>query len=241
MMNYLYLIPPADKNGDLFPSDGTAVLLGVTSSGHRKCLSSRVITNVTVVGSWGNNGEQSFLDLQLYEDHFTPFMNSVEGFATDQQNIHHWQGHDMRHMQETPVANTKAVYPVDRQPFVVTMSRYEKTTGGWPGWYWSFVVEFIDPNRPPDARTVGIYDEHWNYLYTVGALVEENILVGQDPDGNPIFEKKWVGRCPPGRQTTVPGDIYYALLFGSAQEGKMILASDQMRRVNHYWEHTETV
>ena len=119
------------------------------------------------------------------------------------------------------------------------MERYYESEGTWPGWYWMFVVEFVDPNRDPGVRTVAIYDSDWNYQYTVGSLVQEDIPIGEDEEGNIITVKKWVGRCPAGRQTVDPEDIYYSLLYASVIEGKMILLADQDKRQDYFWEFTE--
>lgn len=235
-MNYLYIIePPIDETSSTIAPSGKTVILG-EYDGMLRFLSAVELSAGTLVGKWQNDGSVDSINVPLYEKHFKSFQNGEDGEATDSLNFQYFQGHHQRQMQEAVVENTLAVYPSDKQPFVVTMQRYEDTKSVWPGWYWRFIVEFSDPERSPKNRTVGIYDKNWNYLYTVGALVEKpytSVSVDEDP---PTEVMKYTGACPPGFQTTKPEDIYYALLHGAAQEGRMILPAAKNEQQSLFWE-----
>jgi len=115
------------------------------------------------------------------------------------------------------------------------MERRWDDTPGFEGWGWRATIEFSDPNRPPNARAIGIYDADWNYQYTTGAFVWTD--TGEvDDDGQPIF--KWQTVNPAGRVTAAPEPLYYALLWGSIQEGRMSLESlaEDESRTDYYWD-----
>ncbi len=172
-----------------------------------------------------------------YENHIRPFGN-LSGVATDSLDYHHWLGGGQRAVQAVPVVDTAAEYPSDNQPIVLTMERRLDDTPGFEGEGWICTIEFTDPNRPPDARAIGIYTDpdHQDFLYTTGAFVWTD--TGEvDAEGNPIF--KWETVNPAGRVTQDPEPIYYALLFGSAQEGRMTLPADSSERTDFFWEFNQ--
>jgi len=196
------------------------------------------------VGAWDSDGnvalqqngepvpiEPVFFDLR-------PFGNDEEGNATDQLDYHHWMGHLQRQVQPVPALDTLPVYPADNQPIVLTMARVWDDTPGWEGWGWLATIEFSDPARAPDARAIGIYDADWNYLYTTGAFIWSNS--GEvDDEGQPVF--KWQTQNPAGKATAAEEPVYYALLHGSLQEGRMVLSPIQEKRTNCFWEAGQTI
>ncbi len=228
MSSYLYISDePLSTNGKVIALGSNRYLSAVNLQGE----------GVTTVGQWANDGTKIFCDEALYEEHFREFANDADGSATDQLDFHHWAGHKQRHLQEpeeeVPVVGMKE-YPPGNQPFAVTMRRRYVEDGGWPGWYWDFIVEFADPNRDPGVRTVGIYDSNWNYLYTVGGLVYTD--TGEvDENDDPIM--KWMGQCPAGYQTVEKEDIYYGLLYASLIEGKMVLPAAEDEQTKMFWDH----
>ena len=182
------------------------------------------------IGYWSNDG---VAQVPVHSDYdiIRPFGND-EGEASDRLDLHHFQGHAQRDVQTAPVADTLAEYPPDNQPIVLTMDRWMDDTPGWEGNGWKATIEFSDPTRPPNARAIGIYDENWNYLYTTGAFIETQI--GTDPEGEPIM--RWQTHNPPGRATPEKEPVYYALLLGSAQEGRFELPVDRESVVRLFWE-----
>ena len=163
-------------------------------------------------------------------------ISTTEGVATDSLDYHHWYGNTQRFLQAVPAVDTAPQYPETEQPIVLTMERWFDTTPGWEGHAWRATIEFSDPTRPPDARAIGIYSDTWGYLYSTGALVWTD--TGEvDAEGNPIF--KWQTQTPVGRATAAPEPVYYALLFGSAQEGRMVLEADTESRQDFYWEENQ--
>ena len=243
-MTYLYITdltldpdpnPDAPQPEPIIKADGQTIAMGQVDDKLRY-LSSKEHEAGTLVGRWHNNGDAVIVVPELYQQYFKDFANDENGFATDSLNVHYWQGHKQRNLQEVPVNDTLPEYPADEQPFVVTMERFEVTDGAWPGWYWRAIIEFVDPNREPTNRAIGIYDYEWNYEYTTGAFVLTDMPGPPNDDGEPTVIQKYVTECPPGRQTTEPVDIFYALLHGAAQEGKMIIQSETMQRVDYFWE-----
>jgi len=206
-------------------------------------LSSVPLEGGTLIGAWHNDGTVALDDQEPpqpipvhpdYAEYIRPFGND-DGMATDRLDYHHYQGHNQRVMQLEPVQDTAPVYPSDTQPIVLTMERRWDDTPGFEGWGWRATIEFSDPSRPPDARAIGIYDADWNYQYTTGAFVWTD--TGEvDDDGQPIF--KWQTVNPAGRVTASPESLYYALLWGSIQEGRMSLESlaEDESRTDYYWD-----
>ena len=236
-MNYLYV------SDNKLAKRENEVSLGVADDGKYLYISRDPIANtdpdntLALAGNWDNEGTLITVDHTLYQQYFASFKNDADGMATGNQDVHGYQGHSQRKMQDATPAHILPEYPVDKQPFIVKMSRY-RSTSAWPGWYWLFEIEFADHNRPPGVRTVAIYDENWVYQYTVGALVHEDFPGPPDEEGNPTTIQKWVGRCPAGRQSTVPEVIHYGLLYASQIEGKMILEAEDMEQIKYFWEHT---
>ncbi len=189
----------------------------------------------TLIGAWGNDGSI----LSDENDNPTPIdpfftvmrpLGNEDGVATDSLDYHHWMGHKQRHQQPVPLPEILPQYPVGTQPIILTMERYWDTTPGWEGWGWKATIEFSDPDRAPDARAVGIYDADWNYLYTTGAFVWTDV-------GGGIF--KWQTHNPAGRAAPEKEPLYYALLLGSAQEGRMELLAGADSRVNFFWDEDQ--
>ena len=157
-------------------------------------------------------------------------LGNAEGIASDSLDFHHWLGGGQRYLQDVPAPATLAEYPADEQPIILRMDRRFDDTPGFEGEGWVATIEFADPNRPPNARAIGIYDQNWAFIYTTGAF----ILTDQG-DGT----QKWQTVNPPGRVTAAPEPIYYALLFGSAQEGRMTLTGTQDGREDYFWESNQ--
>jgi hypothetical protein len=202
-------------------------------------LSSVELTGGKPIGVWNPDGTVAGPIDPDYAAYIRPFGN-IEGFATDQLDFHHFQGHAQRAVQPDPVPDTAPEYPPDTQPIVLTFARRWDDTAGFEGWGWIATIEFADPNRPPNARAIGIYDSQWNYQYTTGAFVWTD--TGEVDDQNqPIF--KWQTINPAGRVTAAPEPIYYALLLGSAQEGRMSLESlaEDEQRTDFFWEFDQGV
>ena len=197
--------------------------------GNNIYLSIQALEQGDLVGSWDNEGN-ILLPVDPLFDNLVPVGNE-KGNATNELSYQGWQGHAIRHRQE---ADGLPEYPVDDQPFAVKMERYERVDQ-WAGWSWRATIEFSDPNRAPDARAIGIYpDGDWDAAgWTTGAFVWTEI--GRDADENPIMG--WQTECPPGRETPTKEPLYYALLHGSAHEGRMILPEGQESLERLFWEH----
>ena len=191
-------------------------------------LCDEIIAADRVIGAWDADG--TVVDgVPIHPDYLAYIrpLGNLEGIATDSLDYHHWFGGQQRYLQDVPVAATLATFPEDQQPIVLKMDRRFDDTPAFEGEGWIATIEFADPNRPPDARAIGIYDADWNFIYTTGAFV----LTDQG-DGT----SKWQTINPPGRVTATPEPIYYALLLGSAQEGRMDLQVDQAGRTDYFWE-----
>ena len=186
----------------------------------------------TLIGSWDFEGVlQGVLD----PDYFVirPIGND-DGLATSELQYSYGFGWKQRQLQDVPALNTTALYPADNQPIILTMASRWDDTAGFEGWGWIATIEFADPKRPPDARAIGIYDDAWGYLYTTGAFVWTD--TGElDAEGDSIF--KWQTVNPAGRVTVDPEPFNYALLFGSAQEGRMRLETES--RTDYFWEKNQ--
>ena len=191
----------------------------------------------TLVGAWNSDGSVMRdvagdpIPIDPLFDSLRPFGN-IDGAAVDSLNYHYWMGDLQRHVQAEPVVDTNPVYPADNQPFEVRFSRRWDDTPGFEGWGWEAIIEFSDPNRAPDARAIGIYDDAWAYQYTTGAFVWTDM-------GDDVF--KWRTISPPGFATAEKEDIYYALLFGAAQEGKMVLPATTDSQIRYFWEADQVI
>ena len=184
-----------------------------------------------LIGTWSRDGDLlTVLDAD-YEAFIRPFGNDA-GVATDRLDYQHYYGHPQREVQETPVPDTAAQYPSDTQPIVLNMSRRFDDTPGFEGEGWVATIEFNSPDRAPDARAIAIYTDpdHQNFLYTTGAFVFTD-------QGDGTF--KWQAVNPAGRVTQNPEPIYYALLFGSLQEGRMTLDPEQSDRTDFFWDKNQ--
>lgn len=192
------------------------------------------IADGTLVGEWDNDGQLVFMDDAVYKE-LRPFGNDA-GMATDDLDLIHYQGHAQRHMQEIPLVDTLPQYFDDEQPFVIRMERYERTDE-WAGWSWKATIEFVDLNREPINRAIGIYPGgDWDAAgWTTGAFVWTE--VGTDEEGQPIM--KWQTECPPGRETATKEPLYYALLHGSAHEGRMVLLEEMDSLDRLFWEYDQ--
>lgn len=239
MSTYLYAYPAPLVFTEGDPKPGYLVF-DQEIGGQYVYMSARPLSypNQILVGIWSNdgtimedgNGDPVPID-PLFED-LRPVGN-IDGTATTVLLHHHFMGHGARHVQPTPVADTLPEYPADNQPIILTMARRWDDTAGFEGWGWIATIEFPDPNRPPDARAIGIYDDAWAYQYTTGAFVWTD--TGQvDENDEAIF--KWQTISPAGFATADKEDIYYALLLGSAQEGTSVLAADVDEQLLHFWE-----
>ena len=228
-------------------------------------LCTEILTADRVIGAWESDGSVLVTDTDPdtgeptayypihpdYQTYIRPLGNATvtefdqdgnpisttEGVATDSLDYHHWFGGDQRNLQEVPVADTLAEFPETEQPIALTMERWFDETPGWEGNAWRATIEFSDPTRAPNSRAVGIYSDTWGYLYTTGAFVWTD--TGElDAEGNPVF--KWQTQTPVGRATADPEPFYYALLFGSLQEGRMVLEPNVESKSNFYWENNQT-
>jgi len=236
-MNYLTAFPSEQVGTEENPFVGIFSMNYDNGTEQWLYLSSVPLDGGTLIGQWDDDGIALSAIHPDYTQFIRPFGND-EGFATDDLNYHYFQGHTQRDMQETPAPDTAAEYPADVQPIVLTMERRWDDTLGFEGWGWRATIEFSDPSRPPDARAIGIYDANWNYQYTTGAFVWTD--TGEvDDDDQPIF--KWQTVNPAGRVTASPEPLYYALLWGSIQEGRMSLESlaEDESRTDYYWDRNQ--
>jgi hypothetical protein len=130
------------------------------------------------------------------------------GDATGIRSAMYWQGHAERKELEPGER-----YADNRRPFTLRMTRQwiSDANPAWSGWGWRVDMLSDDPQRDITARAIGIYDENWIYQYTTGAFV-----LGAGGGG-------YFTECPVGQRKADPEPIYYALLLGAAQEGRMIL------------------
>lgn len=197
--------------------------------------------NQTLIGAWGSDGTV-LLDNNSAPIPIDPLFASLrpvgnlDGEATAGLLHHYFLGHQPRWVQPVPVADTLPEYPADNQPIILTMARRWDDTAGFEGWGWIATIEFPDPNRPPDARAIGIYDDAWAYQYTTGAFVWTD--TGQvDENDEAIF--KWQTISPAGFATADKEDIYYAMLLGSAQEGTSVLPADADEQLLYFWEFSQ--
>ena len=185
-----------------------------------------------LVGSWGNDGTLVIVDQAAY-DELRPLGN-VEGEATDNLDLMHYQGHAQRHLQDVAVEDTMIEYPALEQPFALRITRTETLDDGWPHIPWGWTVEVLsqDPQRDITARAIGIYDENDNYLYTTGAFV---MMDFEDEEGNPYSGYGCV--CPIGQRTATAAPVYFKLLLGSAPEGAWTLEdlNDGAQQTRLFW------
>ena len=132
-----------------------------------------------LLGIWNNDGSVLetapgvYYPIDLdYQTYLRPIGNeTVEGVATGPLNYQYWLGNQQRYLQSSPAQNTLPQYPADNQPIILRMDRRFDDTPGFEGQGWVATIEFADPNRPPNARAIGIYDENWSFIYTTGAFV----------------------------------------------------------------------
>ena len=182
-----------------------------------------------LIGTWDSDGNpQGTIDSD-YINYIRPFGNAA-GDATDSLDHHKWMGNAQRKLQDTP--DTLPEFPEDTQPIVLIMNRWHDEAPGFEGHGWKATISFADPNRPPNARAIGIYNDQWAYQYTTGAFVLTEI--GQDEDDNPIMA--WQTHSPPGFATAELENWYYALLLGSEQEGRMVLPVWQESQTSYFWD-----
>lgn len=230
MPSYLYRY-----SGDETPQANSA-FVGALIGGDKVYLMPNEDADATLIGEWGNDGQLVSMDDFVYSE-LRPFGNDA-GFATGHLGLIHYQGHAQRHMQDIPAVDTLPYYFSNLHPFVIHMERY-KRTGEWTGWSWKATIEFSDPNREPTNRAIGIYPGgDWDAAgWNTGAFVWTE--VDRDIDGNPVM--KWQTECPAGRETSTKEPLYYALLHGSAHEGRMELPEGKDALEKLFWEHDQPV
>ena len=210
----------------------------------------------TLLGSWDFEGvAQSAIHPDYYV--IRPLGNALvvetdidgnpiseeEGVATQDLRYSYGAGWKQRYLQETPAVNTLATYPEDVQPISLTMERRFDDTAGFEGQGWIATIEFSDPTRSPDVRAIGIYDADWNYLYTTGAFIWTEVEPETtDPDTGETIPAvfQWQTVNPAGRVTVDPEPIYYALLYASLQEGRMILDASAQGRTDLFWDQNQS-
>lgn len=221
MSTYLYQYPVTQNVQE------NSAFIGTLANGDKVYLLPHTDADATRVGEWDNDGSLVYMDDVVYAE-LRPLGNDA-GMATDDLDLTHYQDHAQRHLQLTPQVDTLPEYPVDTQPFTVTMERQWDDTPGWEGWGWKFIVKFADPSRDATARAVGIYSdpECKEYLYTTGELIEEGAV--------------YVAENPAGKATAEKEPVYYALLLGSAQEGIMNLPVESETQTKLFWEHDQPV
>ena len=233
-MNYLYSYTPAGNT----PQENSAYV-GELTNGDYVHLLPNEDPAATLIGHWDNDGSLTVVDMLAY-DQLRPLGNDA-GVATGALDLIHYAGHAQRHLQAAPAVDTMPEYPSGTQPFTATMARRMDETPGWEGHGWSFTVEFVDPNRPPTNRAVGIYSdpECTAYLYTAGALVLTDTGEVEVVDEVEIPIMKYMSVNPAGKATVAPEDIYFALLHGSAQEGINTLLAGDEENMRYYWENDQ--
>ncbi len=191
----------------------------------------------TLVGAWGSDGVVMRdevgdpIPITNLFDSLRPVGN-IDGVATNELLYHYFMGHSPRQVQADPVVDTLPEFPADNQPIVLTMERIWDDTPGWEGWGWQATIEFSDPNRAPDARAIGIYNSDWAYQYTTGAFVYTDT-------GDGVY--KWQTHNPPGYATATKEPIYYAMLFGAAQEGRGTLINSTESQTLYFWEADQVI
>jgi hypothetical protein len=182
---------------------------------------SYAVDGVTVVGT------PSYPVNPNYWTYIRPLGNDGK-VATDQLDSIRFAGHS-----EPKFAVDDNRYPVVEQPFSIRMIRTKITNDGFGHipWGWTAQVISADPLRDIQARAIAIYsDPAWqNYLYTTGAFTM-NATSG-------YYESV----CPVGQRTASPTPIYYALLWGSLQEGTWQLTDLQEGAVQErmHWSNAQ--
>ena len=99
------------------------------------------------------------------------------------------------------------------------------------GWGWVCIVLSDDPQRTITARAIALYSdpEATNYLGTSGAFIQ---------DGS--YGNHYYCVCPTALYTSTRQDIYWALLFGAAQEGHYTLAESDDQIAAEFWEDIQS-
>ncbi len=244
-MNYLYVIDPGM---DFSLGSGGAINLG-DQDGKSKFMTREPINaadypdaTIHLIGQWDDDGVPTgAIDLTRYRKFFLDFKND-DGRATDDLDYVHWQGHAQRKMQHDSLGTVigRDIFPADTQAFQLVMEHYHQTTGPWKGWGWKCIMLSEDPHRDITARAIGIYSdpECTHYLYTTGAFIMTDIPAGEDEEGNPVYIQRPQTVCPPGQLKATREPVYFALLLGSLQEGKMALPAEQDSITRNFWQGT---
>ena len=197
---------------------------------------------VTLVGEWDKDGRAfSVIHLDNYRYFFRDFRNDPDSFGTDDLDFIHWQGHKQRAMQDqNQEVVGRVIFPADDQAFQLKMEHDEITEGTHQGHGWKCTMLSEDPHRDITARAIGIYSdpECTQYLYTTGAFIMTDIPAGEDEEGNPVYIQRPQTVCPPGQLKATREPVYFALLLGSLQEGKMALPAEQDSITRNFWQGT---
>lgn len=262
MSTYLYSYTPTEPPYQADPSDPdnpwtyppvqhappkNSSYVGELSTGDYVHLLPNEDAAATLIGHWDNDGSLTVVDMPAY-DQLRPLGNEnrvddegtviATGVATGALDIIHYAGHAQRHLQATPAVDTMAEYPADEQPYIVNMERTNITDDGFPHIPYGFklTIEFADPSRPPNARSIGVYADEacTQYLWTPGAYIWTDTGELDDED-QPVF--KWMIECPVGQRTAEPTDWNVANLFGSAQEGIYSMPADANEFIKYFWEN----
>jgi len=89
---------------------------------------------------------------------------------------------------------------------------HKEFTGTWSGHGWRCTLKDWPSDVSPGSLSVAIYDNLWNYLYTIGAFQ---------------YDGTWHGESPAGQLTPEREPIYWGVLEGADIIGQATLPVDE--------------
>jgi len=183
-----------------------------------------------LIGGWDEEGNAITAIDPDFAEYLQP-AGLIDGEAPTTLAINNWLGaKPERAVQETPVEGTLPQFPVDAQPYQVTVTRTEILDDGFshiPHGF-RFRIEFAAPDTEPTARSFGVYADEacTQYLWTPGAFT----LQGEGE------EAQWVIDCPVGQRTAEQQEWHFAMLLGAAQVGRFTLPVGQQSTTRYFFE-----
>lgn len=185
-----------------------------------------------LLGQWNEDG--SVPEGVTIDADYTAFVNpagNASGEAPETVAIINWLGHHPERAIRELIEGDETLpyFPADNQPFIVRVARTVILDDGYPQipHGFTFMIEFADPTRAPDARSFGVYSDAGctQYLWTPGAFS--------------LIDGVWTINCPVGQRTAEPQDWHFAMLFGAAQEGRFTLSIGQQSETRYFFEHDQ--
>jgi hypothetical protein len=230
-MNYLY-----KYNIGALPQKNSAFVGILEDYGHVYLLPNED-PEAELIGKWENSGELIAYNKDVYLQ-IRPLGN-LEGYATGDLDLIHYQGHKQRHLQEGPTAIGLLEYPSDNQPCTLRITREKDSENGT----WGFIVVSLvdDPNRSMLQRRIGIYNSSGDNLYYTVNFKLTDTNIGEDEEGNDIIVKRYTASPPPGQWTDNPEEYYFALMEDNLLEGEGYLLDleEGSQQTKLFWENDQ--